>query len=134
MKPGALLLTIGGLLGATGVVAGALAAHLVDGNVSEELRSAYHLAVRYQMLHAIAIVAIAGAASHFNRGRLLVAGYLMALGIILFAGSLYVMVLLETRALGFVMPVGGLLLITGWLTVALGAWKPSGQGSAQESH
>lgn len=75
----------------------------------------------YQMLHGLAIVAVAGAMSHFHRARLRIACWCFVAGILLFSGSLYALSFSGITSLGMITPLGGVAFLIGWLMVALGS-------------
>ena len=78
----------------------------------------YETAVRYQIIHALALL-IVWLASDRVRGRALsVVGWLFGAGIVLFSGSLYALSLTGVRAWGIVTPFGGLCFLIGWLCLA----------------
>lgn len=111
------------LSGALAVMAGAFAAHALHGQVTERLLAAFETGVRYQMWHTLAMLGVlAWRASQPVRGQYAVLGCWTA-GIVLFSGSLYAMALLGLRGLGIVTPFGGVLLILGWLALALCALR-----------
>lgn len=96
---------------------GAFGAHGLEARISDPDRLAWwETAARYQLVHALAICAVA---AHPARPR--AAGALFTAGIALFSGSLYVMTVTNVRALGAITPLGGLCLIGGWLALALAA-------------
>jgi uncharacterized membrane protein YgdD (TMEM256/DUF423 family) len=99
------------------VALGAFGAHGLRGILSPEMLAVYETGVRYQMYHALALVA-AGLAglSGGNPGRRLLIGasWAFACGTILFSGSLYALALTGLRVLGAVTPVGGLAFLAGW--------------------
>ncbi|MHB0774761.1 DUF423 domain-containing protein [Halomonas sp. WWR20] len=105
------------------VMAGAFGAHGLEGKVSANLLEAFETGVRYQAWHTLAILAVLIWRQQVPlRGQ----GWVLALwgaGIVLFSGSLYALVLLGTRGLGLITPFGGLLLMTGWLALAVTTWK-----------
>jgi uncharacterized membrane protein YgdD (TMEM256/DUF423 family) len=106
----------------TGVALGAFGAHALRGSVPQALLQVFETAVRYQLLHAPALLAVALAASR-SGGRLWrVGGWLWVAGITVFSGSLYLMVLTGERWLGAVTPLGGAALIAGWCTVGYAGW------------
>ena len=105
---------VGALIGLIGVAAGAFGAHGLKSTLSVERLETFEVAVRYQMYHAIALVL----AGMLRADR---AAWCFFLGIIIFSGSLYLLVLLEQRWLGAITPIGGVLLIGGWLLLALQA-------------
>ena len=102
----------------TAVALGAFGAHGLRGILSPEMLAVYETGVRYQMYHALALVA-AGLAGLLARNRdrrlLLGASWAFGCGTLLFSGSLYAMALGGLRALGAVTPAGGLAFIAGWV-------------------
>jgi uncharacterized membrane protein YgdD (TMEM256/DUF423 family) len=106
-------LLAGALLAALGVMLGAFGAHGLRAALSAEALGWWQTGVQYQMWHAIGLVAIG--AARLPGTRLPV--WLLTLGTLVFAGSLYVMALTGISWLGMVTPVGGLLMIAGWLVL-----------------
>ncbi len=111
------------LLGGLSVLLGAFAAHGLAGHVEPRLQAAFETAAQYQMTHALAMGLAALAMRGAARPRARLAALLFAVGIALFCGSLYVLVLTGIRGIGIVTPIGGLALIAGWVTLALAALK-----------
>jgi uncharacterized membrane protein YgdD (TMEM256/DUF423 family) len=75
----------------------------------------FDTAARYQMTHALALLAVAWACAHWPQRRALVAaGWLFVAGSLLFCGSLYVLSLSGVRAWGAVTPLGGAAWLAGW--------------------
>ena len=106
------------LSGAVVVIAGAFGAHALEGQLAPRLAAAFETGVRYQAWHTLALLAVlAWRASHQLAGQRL-AMALWAAGMALFAGSLYAMALSGATGLGMVTPVGGVLMIGGWLALA----------------
>lgn len=114
---------VGALFAASGVAAGALGAHGLRGRLAPEMLAIFETAVRYQLLHALALLAAAWATTRWSAPALGLAGWLFAVGIVVFSGSLYLLALGAPRALGAITPLGGLALILGWLTLAVGVWR-----------
>lgn len=103
------LVLLAALSGALAVAAGAFGAHGASGQAAEWLKTGGH----YQLAHALAaLVAVQMGA----RG----AGWCFVAGAAVFAGTLYLMALGLPRWLGAVTPIGGALMIVGWLWLA---WK-----------
>ena len=121
--PGRFTLALGALLAATGVMAGAFGAHALKDVLTPEALGWWQTAVQYQMWHALALVAIAALP-----GRFALPARLLAAGTIVFSGSLYIMALTGMRWLGAVTPIGGLLMIAGWLLVTARAWRARHEG------
>jgi len=111
-------LVIAGVLGATGVAAGAFGAHALESMVTAERLAVWETAAYYHLIHA-AVVLVLALQPRQTQWRLPILGF--ALGIGLFSLSLYVLVLTGITAFAMVTPVGGLLLIISWLSVALRA-------------
>ncbi len=109
---------IGSLLAMVAVIFGAFGAHALRGRLSPEDLITFETGVRYQMYHALALLAVAWAASRWPSGATTAAGWLFVLGIVVFSGSLYVLVLTGQRWLGAVTPLGGLAMISGWASLA----------------
>lgn len=115
-----------GLLGALGVALGAFGAHGLRNIVQDSQHLVtWETAARYQMLHVLALGLVA---LHPARPR--AAGWLFVIGIAIFSGSLYVLVLTDTRWLGAVTPLGGVALIAGWIALGL-AGRGSGASGTQ---
>jgi uncharacterized membrane protein YgdD (TMEM256/DUF423 family) len=108
-----LLAVLAALSGAIAVMAGAYGAHGATGQAAEWLRTGAH----YQLIHAVAIFAVAGRPS----GQ--AAGWLFLAGGAVFAGTLYAMAFGAPRWFGAITPIGGLGLILGWLALAVGAMR-----------
>lgn len=110
------------LSGATAVGLGAYAAHGLSARVSTHLVSAVETGVRYQAWHTLAImVLLVWQSVHPLAGQRWVIA-LWALGIACFSGSLYLMALVGLN-LGIVTPLGGALLIAGWLALGVVALR-----------
>ena len=111
-------LASGAMLGALGVALGAFGAHALRGSLSAADLATFETAVRYQLVHAVALVALAGWTERVPSRKLGWASRLWVLGAVIFSGSLYLLVLLDQRWLGAITPFGGVALIAGWLLVA----------------
>jgi uncharacterized membrane protein YgdD (TMEM256/DUF423 family) len=107
------------------VVLGAFGAHALKALVSQEKLQIFETGVRYQFMHAIALIALSvyGSQNEYKRGEQKVIGWsahFFLIGIFLFSGSLYLLTLLSTtnypmaRFLGPITPLGGLCFILGW--------------------
>ena len=114
--------SIGAMLGALGVAAGAFGAHGLKVRVSPEMLAAFETGVRYHLIHALALLATAWATTRWASAAIHAAGWLFLVGVVLFSGSLYAMCLTGVRELGAITPIGGAAFIIGWLLLAWGAW------------
>lgn len=83
----------------------------------------FETGARYQMYHAIALLAVAWVASRWPGSLTTASGWLFVAGTVLFSGSLYAMALSDVRALGAITPIGGVCFIAGWVCLALAAGK-----------
>jgi len=128
-NPSRLFILLASLLGGLGVALGALGAHGLEKLVEPRLLEVFNTAVHYQLIHALALLALAiwmrqEAAQHnlFNR-----AAWSWIIGILLFSGSLYAYILTHTlfgmRFFAMITPLGGVFFILGWLLLFLAAWK-----------
>ena len=108
-----------------GVAAGAFGAHGLESYFSDhpDLEPTYLTAVRYQLIHGLALLAVAWAVTQWPGSLVNWAGYLLLAGVVIFSGSLYLLVLTDTRWLGAITPIGGLAFLTGWALLILAAWR-----------
>lgn len=111
---------VGSLLAGLGVVLGAFAAHALKSRIPEDLLAVFETGIRYQMYHALGLLALAWAIHRWPARRLVTPAWLLVAGTAVFSGSLVLLALTGIRWLGAVTPVGGVLLIAGWL---LTAWR-----------
>ncbi|MCS6916321.1 MAG: DUF423 domain-containing protein [Chitinophagales bacterium] len=121
------MLAKGALLGFLAVLLGASGSHWLGHLLDAAEQRAYQTAVSYQFYHALALLFTGLLYAHARMGSLLVAGYLFAIGTVLFSGSIYLLTLTESmRWLGPVTPLGGLCLMGGWavlLVAAIRRWR-----------
>ncbi|MCA9692198.1 MAG: DUF423 domain-containing protein [Myxococcales bacterium] len=110
---------IGGLLGLTGVAAGAFGAHALRGALDPRSLEIWGTGAAYQQLHAVLLVAVAIWARAEATALRRAAMVLLAVGVVVFSGALYTVALGGPRILGAVAPVGGLCLMAGWAVIAI---------------
>jgi len=115
---------LGALSAFTAVAAGAFGAHGLRQRLPPEMLAIFETAARYQMYHALALLAAAWAAGRWPGTVLRAAGWCFVAGTVLFSGSLYTLALSGARWLGAITPLGGLALLLGWLAFAWGVRKP----------
>jgi uncharacterized membrane protein YgdD (TMEM256/DUF423 family) len=115
-----LFVVLGALAGAAAVALGAFGAHALKARLAPDQLAVWQTAVQYHFWHALALVAIGilGALALPGSTALKWAGWLMVAGLVLFSGSLYVLVLSGARWLGAVTPFGGTAWIAAWLLLA----------------
>ena len=120
-----LFVMIGALSGAIGVGAGAFGAHALRARLEPRMLEVFETGARYQMYHALALIAAAWVAGRYPGSLANAAGWLFLAGTVFFSGSLYAMALTDVRALGAITPIGGVCFIAGWVCVAMAAMKAS---------
>ena len=96
------------------VITGAFAAHTLKSRLSPDMFQVFEVAVRYQMYHALGLIAVAWATSQWSSQLITVSGWLFVAGIVIFSGSLYILSLTGVRWLGAITPIGGVAFIVGW--------------------
>jgi len=116
------LFAAGALSAAVGVLCGSFAAHALKARIAPELLAVFETGARYQLFHALGLLAAAAAVPHFG-GRAAWGGWLLLLGTVLFSGSLYLMALTGVRWLGLVTPFGGFAFVIGWVVLAMAALR-----------
>jgi uncharacterized membrane protein YgdD (TMEM256/DUF423 family) len=116
---------VGSALAATAVAAGAFGAHGLKTRIAPELLDAFSTGARYQMFHALALLAVAWGVTQWPDARLDLGGWMLAAGTLVFSGSLYLMALTGARWMGAITPIGGVLLIGGWAVLT---WRSAGRG------
>lgn len=121
-----LILLIASVLGLTGVGLGAFAAHGLRSELAASALAVFQTGVQYQLLHALVLVAIGLAAISQRNAWLSAAACFIVLGVVLFSGSLYLLVLTPLK-LGLVTPLGGLLLMLGWLCLGVSSVRLMGK-------
>ena len=103
------------------VAAGAFGAHALRARLSPELLAVFETGARYQMYHALGLMAVAWAATRWPGALPQWAGWLFVGGTVLFSGSLYALALSGARWLGAITPLGGVAFLAGWICLAWGA-------------
>jgi uncharacterized membrane protein YgdD (TMEM256/DUF423 family) len=124
-----IFLIIGTVLAGLAVALGAFGAHGLKKVVSPENVAVYQTGVQYQMYHALALVLVGILSERILNSYLSYAGVLFVAGIVLFSGSLYLIVSLYAMnktvptAVGILTPIGGLLFILGWICLLVSLLK-----------
>ena len=123
------IVATGAILALLAVAAGAFAAHGLETVLDAYQLGIFETAARYQMYHAIALVAVGSIASRpgYPARWLKLASLAFVAGILLFSGSLYALALTGIGILGAVTPLGGLAFMAGWLALAIAALRPARQ-------
>ena len=110
---------IAGILGASGLILNALLAHKFQTEFNPLQLDRMELGLKYQLLHITAFLALALVASHFSNRALNAAGGCFVLGLLCFSGGLYGLALTSFAWLSRIVPLGGGLLILGWILLSV---------------
>jgi uncharacterized membrane protein YgdD (TMEM256/DUF423 family) len=122
-------LQIAAILTAITIAMGAFGAHKLKTMVSEASVNTFETGVRYQFYHAFGLFIVGILYKEYSNKFLRWAGWLFIGGVLLFSGSLYILTYKAvTVSTGFnwagpITPLGGLLFIAGWLSLAIGIGK-----------
>ena len=121
-----LWLSVAAFSGFLAVALGAFGAHGLASRATPEELNAFEIGARYQMYHALALLAVAWLATQGNSALVATAGWAFVVGTLLFSGSLYVLGLTGSRALVLVTPMGGGAFMLGWICLFVRALKLPG--------
>ncbi|SEK58922.1 Uncharacterized membrane protein YgdD, TMEM256/DUF423 family [Atopomonas hussainii] len=116
-------LLVAAVAGFLAVGLGAFAAHGLRNVLSAEYLTVFQTGVHYQMVHALALLAVAMLLAKNPARSLRIAAWGFTLGILLFSGSLYALTLSGVRSLGMITPFGGVAFLIGWASLAWFAWR-----------
>ena len=108
---------VASIAGATSVILGAFGAHALETRLAADKLASWQTAVQYHLVHSAVLAALALFAAHGER-QIQLPAWLFSLGITLFSGSIYLLVLTGQRWLGPITPLGGLCFIAGWISLA----------------
>ena len=114
---------LGAIFAFLAVAAGAFGAHALRARLAPDRLDLFELAARYQMYHALALIAAAWAADRFRSGAANSSGWLFLIGILIFCGSIYALALGAPRWFGAITPIGGVCFLIGWLLLAIAALR-----------
>jgi uncharacterized membrane protein YgdD (TMEM256/DUF423 family) len=109
----------GSISAAIAVAAGAFGAHALRARLPAESLATFETAARYQMYHALALIATAWIVSRWPDALAMWSGRCFIIGTILFSGSLYLIALTGIRKFGLITPFGGIAFLAGWILLAL---------------
>ena len=120
---GRLWVGLGAIIGLLAVFAGAAGTHALRGTLDPDELRTFETAVRFQMFHALALLATGLIAMRWNCRYVNLAGWLFVAGVALFSGSLYALAMTGVGAFGAIAPLGGLSLMAAWALLAVGALR-----------
>lgn len=120
------IIFLAGILGALGVVLGALGAHALKAVLTEAQLTTFEVGVRYQIYHAMFLLFVGSTSFLTDKTKKMVA-FLIAIGVLFFSGSIYLLstnglTSVDFKFLGPITPIGGVFLISGWIVVAVKAF------------
>jgi uncharacterized membrane protein YgdD (TMEM256/DUF423 family) len=116
-------LGLGALMSALAILLGAFGAHMLKGHLTEQQLQWYKTAFEYHIIHSLALLALGMFSSRIDNNWTQGAGWCFFLGMVLFSGSLYLMSLGLPKGLAMVTPLGGVSFISGWILLAVAAFK-----------
>ena len=121
MSTSRFLIMAGGILGLLGVVAGAMGVHALRDVLDAKALNTFETGVRFQMYHALALLAVGSLAGRWKTGFVKLSGVLFTAGVVLFSGSLYILAITGIGVFGAIAPLGGLSLMAAWTSLIVGA-------------
>ena len=124
------ILITGSIFGLISVVLGAFAAHGLEKIIDKDAIETFQVGVRYQMYHAIILLFVGNTKAISQKAKRIIF-YLFVIGIVLFSGSIYGLATNELtsfnfKQIGFITPIGGLLLILSWVVLLINFLKMKG--------
>ena len=116
---------LGAALAFAGVGLGAFGAHGLSAYFAAhpDAEATFHTATQYLMYHALGLLAVAWVSERWPGSLTRWSGILLALGAIIFSGSLMILSLAGLRWMGAIAPIGGIAMLGGWLCLGLAAWR-----------
>jgi uncharacterized membrane protein YgdD (TMEM256/DUF423 family) len=114
---------LGALFAFLAVAAGAFGAHALKARLEPDRLVQFELAARYQMYHALALIAAAWAVERFPGGASRASGWLFVIGILIFCGTVYGLAFGAPRWFGAITPIGGVCFLAGWGLLVVTALK-----------
>jgi uncharacterized membrane protein YgdD (TMEM256/DUF423 family) len=119
-----IFLILGSVFGGLAVMIGAFGAHALRNILESSGRTeTFETAVKYQFYHALALLLLGILMFNIKHPFFTYAGYSFTAGILIFSGSLYILCLTGITKLGMITPIGGVLLIAGWVLLLYGIMK-----------
>jgi uncharacterized membrane protein YgdD (TMEM256/DUF423 family) len=117
------IIITGALFAGLAVILGAFGAHSLKAKVSPEDLLIFETGVKYHMYHALGLILVGLLGFNYSKEIIHLPSILFVIGIIIFSGSLYILVISNIRWLGAITPIGGLALIFGWLLLAFNLYR-----------
>ena len=117
----AVIIAIAAIFGLISVIAGAAGTHALRDALDAGALRTFETAARFQMYHALALLAVGILSMHWQSRILTVSAIFFTIGILLFSGSLYILALTGIGIFGAIAPVGGVCLMAGWASLIIAA-------------
>lgn len=117
------IIALAAVLLMAGVGTGAFGAHGLRAHVTPEMLAVWQTAVLYQLVHALGLLILPALRPRLHTLLASAAAICLVVGILLFSGSLYMLVLTDIRGLGAITPIGGVSFMLGWLLLAIAGLK-----------
>lgn len=111
-------LFFGATLSGLAVLLGAFGAHGLEGRVTPERLETFEIGVRYQMYHGLALLLLALLKTSIDHSLMKYVGIGFIVGVVIFSGSLYLLVTTDTPWLGAITPIGGVAMVASWILLA----------------
>ncbi len=125
MTTARVFLALGSASAFLAVAGGAFGAHALRRRLDENLLAVFETGIRYQMYHALALLAVAWVMDRWGGDLVAASGWLFVVGTVIFSGSLYLLALTGQRMFGAVTPLGGVAFLAGWLVLLIGVLRAS---------
>ncbi|MEQ9021289.1 MAG: DUF423 domain-containing protein [Pseudomonadales bacterium] len=122
-------LSFAALNGFLSVILGAFSAHSLKSKVSANYLDVFNTAAEYQMAHALTLLIVCILMLKFPSVSLKVGAWAFSLGLLIFPGSLYLLVLLDLPLLGAVTPLGGIAFLVGWSCLLVFGFRQKDDGN-----
>ena len=119
----AITVAIAAIFGLLAVIAGAAGTHALRDTLDASALRTFETAARFQMYHALALLAVGILSMRWQTRVLTVSAALFTVGILLFSGSLYILALTGIGIFGAIAPIGGISLMAGWASLILAAFR-----------
>ena len=114
---------LGSVLTGIAIIIGAFGAHAIKTKVLPEDLAIFETGIKYHFYHSLGLIIIGILGFHYPNEVVQSSGKLFILGILIFSGSLYLLVLTNIRWLGAITPIGGFCFIMGWFILAYNIYK-----------
>ena len=121
------IITTAAFLGMTAIILGAFGAHALKKVLNLEQLNTFETGVKYQMYHALFLLFV-GLSQTITEKTKKIIFYFIVVGVLFFSGSIYLLATnnltaFDFRKIGFITPIGGLLLIVGWIRLFIDFYK-----------